>query len=261
MKALQIAATGMQAQQLNVEVISHNIANMRTTGYKRMRPEFQDLLYQNIRAPGATSSESGTTLPSGIQIGMGVKTASTYRILTQGDLTNTEKELDLAIRGEGFFQVQMPDGQTAYTRSGAFSLDANGQLVTQEGYQVEPSITIPSNARQISINTSGEVQVLIDGQTAPQSAGTLQLAKFVNRAGLEAIGDNLFLETPSSGTPNTGTPNADGIGSILQNFLESSNVNAVSEISDLIAAQRAYEMNARVISAADEMMSATANLR
>jgi len=261
MKALQIAATGMQAQQLNVEVISHNIANMRTTGYKRMRPEFQDLLYQNIRAPGATSSESGTILPSGIQIGMGVKTASTYRILTQGDLTNTEKELDLAIRGDGFFQVQMPDGQTAYTRSGAFSLDANGQLVTQEGYQVEPSITVPNNARQISINTSGEVQVLIDGQTAPQSAGTLQLAKFVNKAGLEAIGDNLFLETPSSGSPNTGTPNADGIGSILQNFLESSNVNAVSEISDLIAAQRAYEMNARVISAADEMMSATANLR
>lgn len=261
MKALQIAATGMQAQQLNVEVISHNIANMRTTGYKRMRPEFQDLLYQNIRAPGASSSESGTILPSGIQIGMGVKTASTYRILTQGDLTNTEKELDLAIRGEGFFQVQMPDGQTAYTRSGAFSLDANGQLVTQEGYRIEPSITIPSNARQISINTSGEVQVLIDGQTAPQSAGTLQLAKFVNRAGLEAIGDNLFLETPSSGTPNAGNPNADGIGSILQNFLESSNVNAVTEISELIAAQRAYEMNARVISAADEMMSATANLR
>lgn len=261
MKALQIAATGMQAQQLSVEVISHNIANMRTTGYKRMRPEFQDLLYQNIRAPGATSSESGTILPSGIQIGMGVKTASTYRILTQGDLTNTEKELDLAIRGDGFFQIQMPDGQTAYTRSGAFSLDANGQLVTQEGYQVEPSITIPDNARQISINASGEVQVLIDGQTAPQSAGDLQLANFVNKSGLEAIGDNLFLETPSSGSPNTGTPNADGIGSILQNFLESSNVNAVTEISDLIAAQRAYEMNARVISAADEMMSATANLR
>ena len=261
MKALQIAATGMMAQQLNVEVISHNIANMRTTGYKRMRPEFQDLLYQNVRAPGANSSESGTTLPSGIQIGLGVKTASTYRIMTQGDLTNTEKELDIAIRGEGFFQVQLPDGQTAYTRSGAFALDANGQLVTQEGYLVEPSISVPDNARQISINTSGEVQVIIDGQTAPQTAGTLELARFINKAGLEAIGDNLFLETPASGTPTAGTPNQDGLGSLLQNFLESANVNAVSEISDLIAAQRAYEMNARVISAADEMMSATSNIR
>ncbi len=261
MKALQIAATGMMAQQLNVEVISHNIANMRTSGYKRIRPEFQDLLYQNLRQPGANSSESGTILPSGIQIGLGVKTASTYRIMTQGDMTNTEKQLDLAIRGEGFFQVQLPDGQTAYTRSGAFSLDANGQLVTQEGYQVEPSITVPANARQITINASGEVQVSIDGQTQPQSVGTLELARFVNKAGLEAIGDNLFLETPASGTPTTGTPNSDGNGSILQSFLESSNVNAVSEISDLIAAQRAYEMNARVISAADEMMSTTSQLR
>lgn len=261
MKALQIAATGMQAQQLNVEVISHNIANLRTTGYKRMRPEFQDLLYQNVRAPGANSSQSGTTLPSGIQIGLGVKTASTYRIMTQGDVTNTEKELDVAIRGEGFFQVQLPDGQTAYTRSGAFALDANGQLVTQEGYLVEPSISVPNNARQISINASGEVQVLLDGQTTPQNAGTLELARFVNKAGLEAIGDNLFLETPASGSPTTGTPDQDGLGSLLQNFLESSNVNAVSEISDLIAAQRAYEMNAKVISAADEMMQATSNLR
>jgi len=261
MKALQIAATGMMAQQLNVEVISHNIANMRTSGYKRVRPEFQDLLYQNIRQPGANSSESGTILPSGIQVGLGVKTASTYRIMTQGDMTNTEKQLDMAIRGEGFFQIQLPDGQTAYTRSGAFSLDANGQLVTQEGYQVEPSITVPANARQITVNASGEVLVSVDGQTAPTSAGTLQLARFVNKAGLEAIGDNLFLETPASGSPSTGTPNADGVGSILQSFLESSNVNAVSEISDLIAAQRAYEMNARVISAADEMMSATSQLR
>lgn len=261
MKALQIAATGMMAQQLNVEVISHNIANMRTSGYKRVRPEFQDLLYQNIRQPGANSSESGTVLPSGIQVGLGVKTASTYRIMTQGDMTNTEKQLDMAIRGEGFFQIQLPDGQTAYTRSGAFSLDASGQLVTQEGYQVEPSITVPANARQITVNASGEVLVSVDGQTAPTSAGTLQLARFVNKAGLEAIGDNLFLETPASGSPSTGTPNADGVGSILQSFLESSNVNAVSEISDLIAAQRAYEMNARVISAADEMMSATSQLR
>ncbi len=261
MKALQIAATGMQAQQLNVEVISHNIANMRTTGYKRMRPEFQDLLYQNLRRAGTASSDTGTIVPSGIQLGMGVKTAATYRIMTQGDLVNTEKQLDIAIRGEGFFQVQMPDGQTGYTRSGAFELDATGQIVTQDGYVVQPSITVPQNARQISINSSGEVQVSIDGQTAPQNAGTLQLARFVNKSGLEAIGDNLYLETPASGTPTTGNPNADGFGSTLQSFLEHSNVNAVSEISDLIAAQRAYEMNARVVSAADEMMSATSNIR
>jgi len=254
MKALQIAATGMQAQQLNVEVISHNIANMRTTGYKRVRPEFQDLLYQNLRQAGTTSSDAGTVLPSGIQIGMGVKTAATYRIMTQGDLVN-------AVRGEGFFQVQLPDGLTGYTRSGAFELDATGQIVTQEGYVVDPSITIPANAREIAINASGEVQVLVDGQTNPQNVGTLQLARFVNKSGLEAIGDNLFLETPASGTPTTGNPNSDGFGSLLQNFLEHSNVNAVSEISELIAAQRAYEMNARVISAADEMMSATSNIR
>jgi flagellar basal-body rod protein FlgG len=261
MKALQIAATGMLAQQLSVEVISHNIANMRTTGYKRIRPEFQDLLYQNLRRVGTTSSDTGTVLPSGIQIGLGVKTASTYRIMTQGDLVSTENQLDVAIRGEGMFQVQMPDGQTAYTRSGALALDSSGQLVNQEGYVIDPSITIPQNARQITINASGEVQVLTDGQTTPQTVGTLQLARFVNKAGLEAIGDNLFLETPASGTPTTGNPGGSGFGTLLQNFLESSNVNAVSEISDLIAAQRAYEMNARVISAADEMMSATSNIR
>jgi flagellar basal-body rod protein FlgG len=260
MKALQIAATGMLAQQLNVEVISNNIANMRTTGFKRIRAEFQDLLYQTLQAPGATSSDTGTILPSGIQIGLGVQTAATYRVMTQGDMISTENQLDVAVRGEGLFQIQLPDGGTAYTRSGAFALDANGQIVTQEGYVVEPSITIPANARSVTINASGNVQVQLAGQTTPQNVGTLQLARFVNKAGLEAIGDNLFLETPASGSPNTGTPNADGFGSILQNFLESSNVNAVSEISDLIAAQRAYEMNARVISAADEMMSATTNV-
>ncbi len=261
MKALQIAATGMLAQQLNVEVISNNIANMRTTGYKRIRPEFQDLLYQNLRRVGSSSSDTGTVLPSGIQIGLGVKTASTYRIMSQGDLVNTENQLDVAIQGEGFFQVQLPDGQTAFTRSGAFGLDSTGQFVTQDGYVIQPSITIPSNAQQISISATGDVQALTDGQTVPQTVGTLQLARFTNKGGLEAIGNNLFLETPSSGSASTGNPNSDGLGSLLQNFLEHSNVNAVSEISDLIAAQRAYEMNARVISAADEMMSATSNIR
>lgn len=261
MKALHIAATGMLAQQLNVEVISHNIANLRTTGYKRQRAEFQDLLYQDLRRVGSTSSENGTIVPTGIQIGMGVKTAATYRIMTQGDLASTEKDFDLAIRGEGFFQVQMPDGQTAYTRSGSFQRNADGALVTQDGYLVEPSVTIPANATSITISAQGEVQVKLPGATNPSTVGTLQLATFVNKAGLSAIGDSLFLETPASGSATTGTPGSDGLGTLLQKFLEGSNVNAVGEISDLIAAQRAYEMNAKVISAADEMMQATSNMR
>ncbi len=261
MKALSIAATGMLAQQRNVEVISNNIANMRTTGYKRQRAEFQDLLYQDLRRVGSETSDTGTVVPAGIQIGMGVKTAATYRIMTQGDLTSTDKDLDLAIRGEGYFQVQLPDGRTAYTRAGTFELNAQGNLVTQDGFQIEPAVTIPNDARQISINAQGQVEVLTDTQTTPTVAGQIDLARFVNKAGLEAIGDNLYLETPASGSPTTGNPNTDGMGSLLQRFLEQSNVNAVAEISDLIAAQRAYEMNARVISATDEMMQATNNLR
>jgi flagellar basal-body rod protein FlgG len=261
MKALHIAATGMLAQQLNVEVISNNIANMRTTGYKRQRAEFQDLLYQDIRRVGSTSSQNGTIVPAGIQIGMGVKTASTYRIMTQGDLANTDKALDIAIRGEGFFQVQLPDGQIAYTRAGAFQRDANGALVTQEGYLVEPNITIPANASNITINAQGEVQVRLNNSTTPTTVGTLTLARFVNKAGLNAIGDSLFLRTPASGTPTITNPGINGMGTLLQKFLEGSNVNAVGEISDLIAAQRAYEMNAKVISAADEMMQSTTNMR
>ncbi len=261
MKALNIAATGMMAQQLNVEVISNNIANLRTTGYKRQRAEFQDLLYQNLRRVGSESSDSGTTVPSGIQIGLGVKTASTYRIMGQGEMTTTEKPLDIAIRGEGMFQVQLPDGRTAYTRSGAFSLDANGLIVTQDGYQVQPGITVPDNSRQISINSQGQVEVFVGTETTSQIVGQLELARFINPAGLEAIGDSLFLETPASGTATTGNPNSTGFGDVVQGLLEGSNVNAVSEISDLITAQRAYEMNAKVISAADEMLRATSNLR
>lgn len=261
MKALYIAATGMQAQQRNVEVISHNIANMRTTGFKRQRPEFQDLLYQTLKRAGTQSSDTGTVVPAGIQLGMGVKTAAIYRIHVQGDLTGTEKDLDVAIRGEGFYQIALPDGRTAYTRDGAFELDADGNLVTQDGYRVEPAITVPQNARKVIINAEGQVQVVLDNESTPQDIGQIELARFVNKSGLEAIGDNLFLETPASGSPSTGTPNTDGFGSLAQRFLEQSNVNAVAEISDLIAAQRAYEMNARVISATDEMMSATSNLR
>jgi flagellar basal-body rod protein FlgG len=260
MNSLQIAATGMMAQELNVEVISNNIANMRTTGFKRVRAEFQDLLYQDLRRVGATSSDSGTTVPTGIQIGFGVKTGATSRVMSQGALSNTEKELDVAIRGEGFFEISLPSGQTAYSRDGSFELDANGRLVTLDGYEVQPGITIPNNARSISINREGTIEVLVDGNNTPQQVGQLQLTRFVNKGGLEAIGDNLFLETPASGSPTQGAPGQAGFGDVLQKFLESANVNAVSELSDLISAQRAYEMNARVISASDEMMSATTNI-
>jgi flagellar basal-body rod protein FlgG len=260
MKSLQIAATGMMAQELNVEVISNNIANMRTTGYKKMRAEFQDLLYQDLRRVGSASSDAGTTVPTGIQLGFGVKTGATSRVMSQGNLTNTEKELDLAIRGEGMFTISLPNGQTAYTRDGSFELDAEGRLVTLDGYEVQPGITIPDNARNITINRSGSVEVLVGDDTTPQEVGQIQLSRFINKAGLKAIGDNLYTETPSSGSATEGSPGDAGFGDVLQKFLEAANVNAVSELSDLISAQRAYEMNAKVISASDEMMSATTNI-
>ena len=261
MKALHIAATGMMAQELNVEVISNNVAIMRTTAFKRQRADFQDLLYENVRRMGTLTSDAGTIVPAGVQVGMGVKTAATPRIMTQGTVTSSGKDFDLAIRGEGFFQIQLPDGQTAYTRDGSFELDSEGRLVTVDGYIVEPEITVPANARSFSVNNLGVVEVSIDGQTEPQNLGQIQLARFINQAGLEAIGDNLYLETTASGAPSVDNPGAEGFGNLLQAHLEQSNVNPVTEISDLIAAQRAYEMNARIISGADEMLSATANLR
>lgn len=261
MKALQIAATGMMAQELNVEVISNNIANMRTTAFKRQRADFQDLLYQNMRRTGAATSDTGTMVPAGIQIGVGVKTAATPRVMSQGNILATEKELDVAIRGDGFFRVRLPDGRTAYTRDGALERDATGQIVTKDGYAIEPGLVIPDNARSVSINAEGMVQAFVGADAAPIDVGQFDLARFVNPAGLESIGDNLFVETPSSGPEQVALPGAEGYGTLLQAYLEQANVNAVSEISDLIAAQRAYEMNARVISAADEMMSATSNLR
>ncbi len=260
MKALHIAATGMRAQELNVEVISNNVANMRTTGYKRQRADFQDLLYQNLRRMGTSSSDAGTIVPTGIQIGSGVKTASTARIMSQGSLEQTEKELDVAIRGEGFFQIEMPDGTTAYSRDGSFERDANGQLVTVDGYPIIPAIIIPEGTTNLTINQEGTVQVT-DINNQIQTLGQIQIARFVNKSGLEAIGDNLFLETESSGAPIVGNPAEPGFGNLLQTFLEMSNVDAVAEISDLIAAQRAYEMNSRIIKAADEMSATTSNLR
>ena len=261
MKALYIASTGMAAQERNVEVISNNIANMRTNGFKRQRVEFQDLLYQSYRRSGAQTSDQGTQVPVGIEIGSGVRTAATPRIMSQGSVTQTEKDLDLAVRGEGFFMVQLPDGRTGYTRDGSFERDSSGLLVNVDGYQVMPGITIPENANSLSISADGMVQAYIGTDADPTQLGQLQLARFVNKAGLESIGDNNFVETASSGSAQLGTPNADGMGNVLQGYVESANVNPVTEIADLIAAQRAYEMNARVISGADEMLQATSQMR
>ncbi|ANP47345.1 flagellar basal-body rod protein FlgG [Candidatus Viadribacter manganicus] len=261
MRALSIAASGMQAQQLNVDVISHNIANMNTTGFKRQRAEFQDMLYQNMERPGSTSSASGSVLPLGIQIGVGVRTDAVGRITEQGSITATSNPYDLAINGRGYFQVTMPSGQTGYTRAGNLAVNADGQMVTSDGYPIEPSITVPAEATAIQITRDGIVEVTLAGQTDPQQIGQLEIASFINPAGLEGIGDNLFLETPASGTATTATPGSPGMGTLMQGFLELSNVNAVEEISSLIVAQRAYEMNARVITAADEMLQSTTQLR
>ncbi len=260
MRALYIASTGMAAQERNVEVISNNIANMRTTGYKKQRAEFQDLLYQQLRRAGAQTSDAGNIQPVGVEIGSGVRTAATSRITSQGSPVPTEKELDLAVRGEGYFAITKPDGSTAYTRDGSFERSADGTIVTVDGYEVQPGITIPEDARDISINASGVVEAYIGAAAVPTELGQIQLATFVNPAGLKSDGQNLFSETPASGAPLASNPGADGVGDVLQGYLEMSNVNAVTEISDMISAQRAYEMNARVISGADEMMRATSNL-
>jgi flagellar basal-body rod protein FlgG len=261
MRSLDIAGTGMQAQQTNVEVISNNIANMTTTGFKRRRAEFQDLIYQNLRRVGSSSSDTGTIVPSGAQVGLGVKTAAIYRINEQGNLQQTSNSLDLAIQGNGYFQVTLPSGETAYTRDGTFGMAADGTIVTADGYTVQPGITIPSNATSVTINTAGQVQATLSGQTAPSTVGTLQLAAFPNEAGMEAQGDNLFLQTSASGNPVTGVPAAPGFGSVMQGFVETSNVNVVTEITNLITAQRAYEMNSRVITTSDQMLSTLTNLR
>ncbi len=260
MRALHTAATGMMAQELNVQVISNNIANMRTTGYKRQRAEFQDLLYQHIRRVGTQTSEQGNQLPAGVELGSGVKTVATPRIMSQGNLLPTDKELDVAVRGEGFFKITLPDGRTAYTRDGSFEIDSQGRIVTAQGNVVQPGINVPQNARNLTINAQGQVSVIVPGSNTPSQVGQIELAMFINKAGLQAMGDNLFAETPASGAPQNGTPGTEGFGDLQQGNLEQANVEAVKEISDLIAAQRAYEMNAKVITATDQMLSATSNL-
>ena len=260
MRSLDIASTGMQAQQTNVEVISNNIANMNTTGYKRQRVEFQDLLYQNLRRVGSTSSDTGSVVPSGAQVGLGVKTAAVYRIGEQGNLQQTSNKLDLAISGNGFLQVTLPSGDTAYTRDGTLALSPDGTIVTADGYVVQPGITVPVNASDVTVNANGEVLATVAGQVAQQNVGQLQLAQFPNDAGLEASGANLLLQTAASGPAQVGIPGAAGFGSLLQGFVETSNVNVVSEMTNLISAQRAYEMNSRVISASDDMLSTITKL-
>jgi len=258
MMALRTAATGMAAQDLNVDVISNNIANLNTVGYKKQRAEFEDLLYQDIQRAGTQSSDTGTIVPTGIQIGAGVTTGAVYRITTQGSPTITGNQYDVAINGKGFFQVLLPSGDIAYTRAGNFSPNANGQLVTTDGYLVQPQITIPQGTTAVTISPSGQVQATVPGTTTPAIVGQLTLATFVNEGGLEATGNNLFLQTAASGAPTLGDPNLNGIGALIQGSIESSNVDPVTEITALIVAQRAYEMNSKVITSADQMLS-TAN--
>lgn len=261
MRSLSIGATGMLAQQLNVEVISHNIANMNTTAFQRRRAEFQDLLYQNFRRVGANSSDAGTIVPAGVQVGLGVRTAAVYRITEQGNLTLTENPLDVAINGNGYFQITLPNGSTAFTRAGSLQLNASGEIVTVDGFTVQPGLTVPPNAIDVTINASGEVLASIDGQTTPSNVGQFSLATFPNEAGLIAVGDNLFLETPASGGAVTGVPGSTGFGTLQQGFLETSNVNVVEEITNLITAQRAYEMNSKVIETSDQMLQTASNIR
>jgi flagellar basal-body rod protein FlgG len=242
-------------------VISNNIANMNTVGYKRQRAEFQDLIYQNVERMGAQSSSQGTVVPTGIQVGLGVKAGSVYRITDQGTPTQTGSDYDIAIDGQGYFQVSLPSGEIGYSRAGNFSLNGEGQLVTEDGYAVEPAISIPQDAVDVIISKTGQVQVISAGSPEAAVVGQLEIATFFNEAGLEAIGDNLLLETAASGPATTGTPGETGFGQLLQGYTEASNVDAVTEISALIIAQRAYEMNSKVITTADEMMSVSAQVK
>ena len=261
MMALRTAATGMAAQDLNVDVISNNIANMNTVGFKKGRAEFEDLIYQTIEQPGSQSSTQGTIVPTGVQVGAGVKAGSVYTIGTQGSLTQTGAPLDLAIQGPGYFQVLLPNGQTAFTRAGNFSVNAQGQLVTADGFQVIPQIQIPQGATNITISNAGQVQVTVAGATTPQQVGQLQLATFFNDAGLQPQGNNLFTQTDASGAPTTGNPGVQGLGTVLQGYTEASNVDPVSEITALIVAQRAYEMNSKVITTADQMLQTNTQMK
>ncbi len=256
--ALWIAKTGLDAQQTRMSVISNNLANVNTTGFKRDRASFEDLIYQNIRQSGASSTQD-TELPSGLSLGTGVRTVATQKLHTQGNLTQTGNNLDIAIEGRGFFQILMPDGTIEYTRDGSFSLDKDGQIVNSSGYALEPAITVPNNTLSVTIGSDGTVSALVSGNNAPTQIGNIELADFINPMGLEAMGGNRFRETLSSGTPTTTTPGNDGVGTLIQGSLESSNVNVVEELVNMIETQRAYEMNSKAISTSDEMLAYVTN--
>jgi len=260
LRTLSIAASGMQAQALNIDVIANNLANVNSSGFKRSRADFQDLLYQTLRDPGATAAE-GSEIPTGIQLGHGTRTAAVQKIFLQGDYQHTQNELDMAVEGEGFFQVIQPSGEVGYTRAGAFKLDSEGQIVTSDGFQIEPGITIPSDTVSVSIGTDGTVSILQAGETEPTQVGNIELARFVNAAGLKSIGRNLFTPTAASGDPITGTAGKDGFGTIAQGYLEMSNVSVVEEMVNMITAQRSYEINSKAIQAADEMLQMANNIK
>jgi len=251
--SLWIAKTGLDAQQTRMAVTSNNLANVNTTGFKRSRAAFEDLMYQNDRQPGAQSSQA-TQVPAGTMVGTGVRVVGTEKLFSQGELVQTNNPLDVAVQGRGMFQVTMPDGTVAYTRDGSFHLNSDGQIVTNSGYPLEPALTVPANAQSVTIGTDGTVSVALPGQAAPAQIGSVQTADFINPAGLEARGENLFVETASSGAPQTGTPGLNGLGTIAQGSLESSNVNVVEELVNMIETQRAYEMNSKAISASDQML-------
>ncbi|MBP9712250.1 MAG: flagellar basal-body rod protein FlgG [Sterolibacterium sp.] len=258
-RSLWIAKTGLDAQQTQLDVISNNLANLSTNGYKRSRAVFEDLLYQTLRQPGAQSSQQ-TTIPSGLQVGTGARPVATEKNFTQGNLSQTSNALDIAINGSGFFQIQMPDGTLSYTRDGAFQKDSTGQVVTSSGYPLSPALTIPADATSITIARDGVVSVVQAGAKAPTQIGTIQVANFVNPGGLQSMGENLFVETGSSGTPSPNTPGTNGTGLLNQGYVETSNVNMAEELVTMIQTQRAYEMNSKVISTSDQMLAKLANL-
>ncbi|WP_130831383.1 flagellar basal-body rod protein FlgG [[Erwinia] mediterraneensis] len=258
-RSLWIAKTGLEAQQTNMDVIANNLANVSTNGFKRQRAVFEDLLYQTLRQPGAQSSEQ-TTIPSGLQLGTGVRPVATERIHSQGSLTQTNNSKDIAIEGNGFLQVQLPDGTLGYTRDGSLQFDQNGQLVTSSGYPIQPAITIPQDAQSLTIGNDGTVSVTVPGQTAPQQVGQLTLVSFINDSGLESIGENLYRETLASGTPDEATPGMNGTGTLKQGYVETSNVNVAEELVNMIQTQRAYEINSKAVTASDQMLQRLAQL-
>lgn len=259
-RALWTASTGMTAQQLNIDTISNNLANVTTTGYKKMRMEFEDLLYQTIRSAGSSSYQGGT-LPTGLQVGHGVRPAASTKIFTQGDFTPSDGDLDMVIEGDGFFQVQLPDGTVGYTRNGSFKMDSDGRVLSSEGYVLQPEITIPSGTTEINIGSDGTVSAKVSGQTGTQQIGTIELALFANQSGLANIGKGLYQQTDASGAPTTATPGTNGAGTTIQGYLEMSNVKVVEEMVNMIVAQRAYDVNSKAIQAADEMLQTANNLR